>query len=257
MIHVARGGNLDGQAVLLLHGFMGSSRDWGAVAQALGDEYLCVMPDLPGHGKSVRVDENQYEMSAIASQLLQNISPASFHVLGYSMGARLALYLALRHPERIKSATIISGSAGPSDDSERVARQKSDALLASQLQTQPLPGFMQDWYNQPLWASLKESPEFAALFVDRLDNDPEGLAKSLRLMGLGAQPSLWPVLEGCQVPTHFICGERDEKFTDLAKRMAKLCPGSVLTVVKGCGHNVVHEAPGVLVECVRKWLSKE
>src|SRR5215210_1944875 len=87
-------------AVLFLHGFMGSSADWQEVMAALGDRTFCIAPDLPGHGASLGLTTQTYTIEGSARAVTNTLDELGVErpiVAGYSMGGRIALYLALRY----------------------------------------------------------------------------------------------------------------------------------------------------------------
>lgn len=163
--------------------------------------------------------------------------------VGYSMGGRLALYLALRHPERCNGLFLESVSPGLRSEPERSTRRATDEEKASRLQSGNFEEFVRDWYHQPLFASLARDEDLLERTIStRLQNDPVELARSLRGMGSGRQPSLWEELAGLRVPTLAVAGELDEKFVGIIRRMTDLNPGVLVAVVPGAGHNVRAEA---------------
>jgi pimeloyl-ACP methyl ester carboxylesterase len=109
-------------AVLFLHGFMGSGADWAAVISALDERFYCVAPDLPGHGRSLGLTPQAYTINGAAKmlrELLDGLGISRAALAGYSMGGRLALYLALRHPEECPGLFLESASPGIEDAAER------------------------------------------------------------------------------------------------------------------------------------------
>ncbi len=78
--------------LLLLHGFTQTGASWDGVRRALGARYRALAPDLGAGPWEAELDR------------LEALAPAAFVLAGYSMGGRLALALALRHPERVRSA---------------------------------------------------------------------------------------------------------------------------------------------------------
>lgn len=92
------------------------------------------------------------------------------------------------------------------------------------------------------------------LIVARRRNDPAELARSLRGMGTGSQPSLWGELPELGVPALAVAGEFDEKFVEISRRMARLNTGIRTAVVPGAGHNVRLEAPADYLAALRGFL---
>ena len=172
------------------------------------------------------------------------------HVVGYSMGGRVALYLALRHPERCARLVLESASPGLRTEAERAERRALDAERAAEVE-RDFDGFLDRWYRMPLFASLKGRPQLrAAMLAKRRQNRPAELARSLRGLSTGRQPSLWDELAGLAVPALAVAGSRDRKFTDLAFEMAVVGPPLMPLVVR-TGHTVHAEQPELFAALVR------
>ncbi len=251
-------GSAERPTVLFLHGFMGSAADWTAVSESLNAQYRCLAPDLPGHGGSTGLSPESYTMGGASQSVIEildalNIGRAT--LVGYSMGGRLALYLALRYSERCSSLFLESASPGFENLEERQARRDADELKAKRLETEDFGRFLEDWYRQPLFASLASDEELRQRTVaERLRNDPVELAKSLRGMGTGSQPSLWGELPGLRVPALAVAGTLDEKYVEVSRLMANLSPLLESVVVPGTGHNVRVEASGIYLTLLRDFL---
>ncbi len=245
-------------AILFMHGFLGSSADWADTISALDERLYCVAPDLPGHGASLGLPPEYYTIEGTTRALLDlldglEISRAA--LAGYSMGGRMALYLALRHPERCSRLFLESASPGVVDAAEREARRVADEERARRLESGDFEGFLADWYRQPLFASLSRHEGLVQKIIEaRRRNDPAELARSLRGMGAGSQPSLWEELAGLQVPTLAVAGALDEKYAGISRRMAALNPGVRTAVVPGAGHNIHLEAPEAYLALLQDFL---
>jgi 2-succinyl-6-hydroxy-2,4-cyclohexadiene-1-carboxylate synthase len=247
-------------AVLFLHGFMGSSADWGEVMAALGDRALCIAIDLPGHGVSLGLSTEAYTIEGCARAVVNTLNRLEVEhavVVGYSMGGRLALYLALRHPERCAGLFLESASPGLKSASERAARRAADESKAKRLETGDFEAFLRDWYRQPLFASLARDEELLhRTFQARRSNDPVELARSLRGMGTGSQPSLWGELGGLRVPVLAVAGRLDEKYVRASSRMAGINPLIRLAVVPEAGHSVHAERPAAYVSLLGGFMDR-
>jgi 2-succinyl-6-hydroxy-2,4-cyclohexadiene-1-carboxylate synthase len=232
-------------AVLLLHGFMGSRRDWTPVTAVLSRTHRCIAVDLPGHGETgAPRDESLWSADGCVAALAGILrSAGGGGVVGYSLGGRLALQLAVEHPEAVDRAVIISASPGIVKECGRAQRRNSDEGLARRLEKQGLESFLEDWYRLPLFAALREHPRFPEVLERRRRNNPHLLARSLRGMGAGAQRSLWGDLPALRTPLLFLAGERDQKFSDLAHDAVALCPKGEAVVLRGRGHALVEEDP--------------
>ncbi len=257
-IHVEIRGREDAPGLLFLHGFLGSSQDWSGFMEVFGQDFFCVALDLPGHGRSLEENNWIYSMPHIAehiAELLQAWPAKKWSVVGYSMGGRLALYLAVHYAHIFAKAVVISASPGLENEVERQEREHQDELLTQVLLQNPLSEFLKHWYQQPLFSSLSQKPWFKEVGHRRLQNEPKYLAKSMQLMGLAKQPSLWKMLGGCFVHLQFVCGVWDEKFVALNQKMYRLCPQANMKVIANCGHNVVLDAPQELIQIIRLFLS--
>jgi 2-succinyl-6-hydroxy-2,4-cyclohexadiene-1-carboxylate synthase len=241
-------GPADAPPLLLLHGFMGSSTEWDDVANALFGNYRLLIPDLPGHGASTSLPyPASYTIDGASRALIRTLDAENIDrcaVAGYSMGGRLALYLALRHPRRVEHLLLESASPGLATEEERADRRAADEKLARRLETEDFREFVEDWYRQPLFATLACDEELLRRTIEaRMHNDPHELARSLRAMGTGSQPSLWEELPELAAPTLALAGEQDTKFVELARKMERVSPNVRAAVVPGTGHSVHAEAP--------------
>ena len=244
-------------ALLLLHGFMGSGRDWLETVEALPD-CRCILVDLPGHGSSAGCPAGLYPMPQVALALLAVLDDLSVETcvpVGYSMGGRLALFLALTHPDRCRAVVVESGSPGLASELEREARREWDESKACELEGQGLDAFLEDWYRQPLFHSIRRNEaRFAALMERRRHNDPAGLARSLRLMGTGSQPSLWAQVSGLGLPWLAIAGELDSRYRKTMQDMVSLSEKGRLATIPDAGHNTHFENPEAFSRTLREFL---
>lgn len=222
-------------SLILLHGFTGSGNDWSIVNKLLSKDFFLAIPNITGHGKAkIPANSDDYRMEVVSQQIL-SLTSNPFHLVGYSIGGRLALYMATHYPERIKSLTLISASPGLKTEAEREARRKADNTLADKIEENGIEWFVDFWGNLSLWDS--QSPELKAqLGENRLKNNSTGLANSLRGMGTGVMPSLWDKLADLPMPVKLIVGELDTKFVAINQEMADLIPDVDLTIIPDAGH---------------------
>ena len=253
-----RAGDKDTDVTLLfLHGFMGSGRDWADTVEALPD-CRCILVDLPGHGLSAECPSDLYPMPQTALALLAVLDEVGLRQcipVGYSMGGRLALYLALGHPERCRALVVESGSPGLASERERQGRREWDESKAWELEREGLDTFLNNWYRQPLFQSIRRNEaRFAALVERRRHNAPVGLARSLRLMGTGSQPSLWPQLPGLRFPWLAVAGELDSRYRKTTQDMVSLSETGTLATIPDAGHNTHFENPEAFSRTLREFL---
>ncbi len=243
--------------ILLLHGFTGKNQDFSSVISLLSQKYCCLAVDLPGHGQTrVNGDESCYNMLNTAQALIHLLDDLQIDkclLLGYSMGGRLALYMTLHFPERFEKVVLESASPGLKSEKDRSHRIQSDSQTAQNLENSNIKDFILNWYDRPLFKSLKKSPQFNQLIDTRLANNPLELAKSLRNLGTGNQPSLWEKLTQNQIPILLLAGEDDHKFQSINAEIASLCPAANLAIIPKAGHNIHFENIDKFVEVVRQF----
>ncbi|MGA7670614.1 MAG: 2-succinyl-6-hydroxy-2,4-cyclohexadiene-1-carboxylate synthase [Nitrolancea sp.] len=253
----------EGPPFVLLHGFTGSAEGWRAHLDVFGEHFTSYAVDLIGHGKteSPHVAE-RYGMERCVEDLLvlfDRLEIEQMALLGYSMGGRSALQLAVAAPERISALVLESASPGIPDAAELAARVKSDEALAQSIERDGLEAFIDYWEGLPLFASQRNLPPdvWQRHRMQRLNNDPVGLANSLRGMGAGAMQPVWERLDALTMPTLLMVGELDEKYVKQGREMAEPMPNASLTVVPKVGHAVHLEAPETFDRIISTWLTKQ
>lgn len=259
-VHVEERGS--GAPLVLLHGFTGNAATWSPVRDLLARRHRVIAIDLIGHGAtSAPADPSRYaferaldDLTDIADQL--GIDRATW--LGYSMGGRLTLGLALRRPERVSALILESATPGIQDAGERSERKAADERLAQRIEEIGVEAFIDEWERLPMWESQRTLPAEVLQHQreHRLRNSAIGLANSLRGMGQGAQPSYWDRLGDLQIPVLLIAGAHDRKFVGIAEQMGVSIPGATYSVVSSAGHAVHLERPQHFAGEVREFLGK-
>ncbi len=235
-------------SLIFLHGWMGSCDDYFEVIELLRSKFYCIAIDLPGHGKTEVVgDEDQgYEFIATARgiiQLLDSLKIERTSIAGYSFGGRLALYLALEFPDRFDLVVLESTSPGLANESQRQARIASDASIIQKLASEPFADFVINWYRQEIFLEIDRHPDFPTLIDRRISNNPNHLAKSLKHSGLARQPYLGDRLKVYHRPILFLVGALDRKFVLIANSIDRDCPYIKLKIVPNCSHNIHFRSP--------------
>jgi 2-succinyl-6-hydroxy-2,4-cyclohexadiene-1-carboxylate synthase len=220
---------------VLLHGFTGSRDSFAH----LGLD--AVTPDLPGHGDA----PDATGWNAAVDEVAKLLDPSPVVLGGYSMGARLALAVALRNQRRIARLVLASGTAGVDDPA---ARRAEDEERAQRIERIGVDAFAREWEEHPTLASLKQFPQ---LREQRTRHRASGLASALRHLGAGAMPQLWADLPRLRVPVVLLAGKDDPKFTAIAERMHALLPVSTLHVLERCGHAPHLEQPAAFGAALR------
>ena len=251
-----------GPPLLLLHGFTGAAESFADLRPALAHSFRCIVPDLVGHGSSGAPESlARYRMERCVADLcalLDALATGPVHVLGYSMGGRVALSLCAAFPERVKSAVLVGASAGIEDPAARAARQRSDETLAQRIEREGVPAFVEQWSRLPLFASQETrlAPEQRARQErQRLRNRAGGLARSLRGMGSGAQPPLHALLPHIGTPLLLLAGADDAKFRAIARDLARRLPNAAVEIVPEAGHAAHLESPEAVAQSARRFFT--
>jgi 2-succinyl-6-hydroxy-2,4-cyclohexadiene-1-carboxylate synthase len=240
-------------SLVLVHGFMGRPRMWDPFLAALGLTGPVARAVLPGHGPAPWTAPAPEFASAVDALAAAWPVAGRAWLLGYSMGARVALGVLARHPARVAGAVLVGVDPGLTDPSARAERVCWDQAQAARLESIGLEAFVREWEALPLFATEArlDPTARARRRAERMEHTATGLAWAMRALGLGGMPSLWGTLAAGVVPVHLVTGALDEKFTALAVRAAGLGRRVVHHVVPGVGHHVALEAPDALAGLVR------
>jgi 2-succinyl-6-hydroxy-2,4-cyclohexadiene-1-carboxylate synthase len=230
-----------------VHGFTGSGATWAQVCTHMTKEPSC--PTLFGHGAAQHsIGRFEDEVERLAALVTERN-----HWVGYSMGARLALAVSILAPAKVSRLTLIGANPGLTGR-ERQQRADADAALAGSIERDGLEDFVNAWQALPLWDSQRNLPQKTLEWQRsiRLSHSAQGLAASLRILGIGTMPSYWDSLREIRVPVHLIHGEHDHKFAVIARMMASHIRTVEITAVPSCGHNPVLESPAVIARLVEE-----
>jgi 2-succinyl-6-hydroxy-2,4-cyclohexadiene-1-carboxylate synthase len=235
--------------LVLLHGFLGLPESWNEVVTALAPAERVLRPALLGHGPadwaSLGLPSSfDDEVDRLASRLqIEGVSAT--HLVGYSMGARVALVLASRYPALVSRLTMISGHAGLDDDDERRERALQDDRLAQELRELGLPSFVRTWEALPLFATQRRlAPGTRARHrARRLAHREAFVAHALETLSPGRMPVMTKQLGTLDIPVTLVAGALDPKFTAIARSIAPLFPNARVRIVDGAGHDPCLERP--------------
>ena len=238
--------------LVFLHGFLGSAHDWSGLIGQLPD-YNCIAFDLPGHG-----DAREQRLSRMAdfpvwfNQQLQQRNISNYHLLGYSLGGRLALQFAATQPAGLQSLLLENAHPGLSSEDERKARASADARWARRFYREPLADVLANWYQQPVFADLNPT-ERTKLIAVRSQNSAAQLAHMLCCCSLAKQADLQPWLQDTSLPVLYLCGKHDLKFQAIAAQLATYCASVTQQTLAG-GHNLHRANPESMAAAIRQWL---
>jgi len=253
----------EGPPLVLLHGFTGSADAWSALVPRLARGRRVITFELPGHGASpVPDDPASATLPRVADALVRELAALGVRAadwIGYSLGGRTALHVALAHPPAVRRLVLEGASPGIADSVERRARAVADAQLADAIERDGLDRFVDAWMAQPLFATQAALPvELRARErARRLRGSAAGFAAALRAMGAGAQESLWPRLGEVRARVLLLAGALDVKYGAIARAMAASLPGARVATVPGAGHAAHLEQPDAWLDAVEPFLDGE
>ena len=235
LLSVQRQGS--GPTFVWLHGFT-QTRDSAHLFRSIlaGAHELWTL-DLPGHGSPDSLHATLDETADLIAEVLPD-EPVALG--GYSLGARIALHVALRHPRRLRELVLIGASRGIEDVDERHARRVRDEQLADRIDVIGTEAFLDEWLAQPMFATLANDPlERSA----RSTRSAHGLAESLRHAGTGTQEWLAPRLDSIATPTLALAGANDAKFVAEASAIALGVQRGTYDIIRDAGHAAHLEQP--------------
>jgi 2-succinyl-6-hydroxy-2,4-cyclohexadiene-1-carboxylate synthase len=251
----------DGFPLVLLHGFTGAASTWKPFCPIWGMHSRVLMVDLIGHGGTDSPAEvERYDIINAAMDLkilLNKMGIVKTDLLGYSMGGRVAITFAGLYPEMVRKLVLESTTPGLENESDKAARIQQDHNLATRIEAGGLEKFIEFWESIPLFQSQLNLPVDVREQIrsQRLQNNPGGLANSLRGMGTGAQPSWWDRLSSFQFETLLVTGTNDEKFCKIAEKMLSELPNANHLSINDCGHAIHVEEPEKFGTIVSEFLS--
>jgi 2-succinyl-6-hydroxy-2,4-cyclohexadiene-1-carboxylate synthase len=249
----------DGPPVTLLHGFTQSGRSWRELITHMPEGWKWIVPDLRGHGETQTRRDAPCSMDACTADLIalwDALGVKRTHLVGYSMGGRLALHVAARHPERLRSLLTIGAHAGL-DEATRAGRRQGDEALGERIEKDGLEAFVDYWASLPLFAGIERrgAGYVAELRAERLKNHVTGLACSLRGMGAGVMEPLWDDLPRVTAPCTFVAGQLDHGYAASARRLAASVPQGRAELVPRAGHSVHQERPDAFARVLANHLA--
>lgn len=249
----------NGQPVTLLHGFTQSGRSWRELIARMPEGWKWIVPDLRGHGETVTRPGAPCSMDACTEDLValwEELDLGRTHIVGYSMGGRLALHVAARRPERVASLVTVGAHAGLEEEA-REGRVQGDEALAERIERDGIEAFVDYWQSLPLFAGLGRRGDsyLAEVRAERLKNHAAGLACSLRGMGAGVMEPVWDELTRVKAPCTFVAGQLDHGYVASARRLAASVRYGRVEVVPRAGHAAHQERPDAFARILANHLA--
>lgn len=185
-------------------------------------------------------------------------------LLGYSLGGRIALNYAIQYQEELLSLILESTSYGIFEEETRKVRKESDYALANKIILESkekseriaLENFHEYWSHLPIFSTQKKLSECVLKKIkeNRLHNVPHALANTLKATSQGVLPSVREKISEILIPTLYISGELDKKYTQIGKELIKLSKYTKHTVLQNTGHNTHLENPDLFINALVTFL---
>ena len=218
------------------------------MATDLQRDHTVVRIDAPGHGRSSEILAG---LRGGARMIADQGGRATY--LGYSMGGRFLLHLALANPELVAGLVLLGATAGIDDPAERAARLQADQATAARIRDMGTYEFVKWWVAQPMFAGIPPEQQF---LMERMENTVEGLENSVLQAGTGSQDPSWDRLHVLDMPVLVVAGADDTKYAALGERMVEaIGANAMLALVPGAGHAAHLERPDAFLELLRPWLA--
>ncbi len=235
-----------GHSLLFLHGFTGHSAAYPDFLRQMEGYFRIISLDLPGHGNTTlptALNASFLQIADDIAEIVRTRMQSSAHCVGYSMGGRLVLAMACRHSELVKTSCLISASPGIANSDSRRLRLAYDSDLASYMVGVPMAAFLDYWRRLPLFANGQSATSRNGLDQIDLRSRPLNVARSLSILGTGAQPSFWECLPVLNLPVQLICGSKDTRYVQLALEMQCRLPICRVELIPGAGHRAQVDRP--------------
>lgn len=237
--------------LVLLHGFLGAPAAWDPVRAHLEPGRVVCAPALSGHLDAPAVSGWEDEVCRLLS-VIEHAGLSAVHLVGYSLGGRLALAMAAKQPALFSRLTLLSARLPLTTDAERQARREADQAWITRLEAVGVGPFLDAWEAQPIFASQASLPAEtrASWRALRRALVPFAAPVGLGPLSLGAQPALAVPLADFAAPVQILAGALDPRFCALAPPLAAAFPRSAWRILPGVGHNLPLEAPRAVAEAL-------
>ena len=230
-------GDPEKPALICLHGFLGDSSQFEFLVDSLSKNYRLILVDLPGCGVGEKDLSDEFSFESFASELSDSLEALNLNqpiLIGYSLGARLGLYIHLKQNYKFHALFLESLNPGLSDSKQKTMRAEKDQSLSDKILNDGYESFLIAWYSAGLFSDLSKEE----LVASALRYNSKNQAFILKNLSPGLMPSMWEGLSSIDVPVCLLTGELDAKFTELSKEALNLIPNARHEIISGAGHNV-------------------
>lgn len=262
LVHVEQAGPSSGEPVVLIHGFGGSTYSWRKILPTLAERFWVVAVDLSGFGYTERPRRRERYSREAQGELVLRVMDAlgmeSADLIGHSYGGGITLWIAWRHPERVRSMVLVDSSA-PTYANDRRSRLAAlrpfTSLFVRSFVLRPASvrkALLRSFHDDSL-----VTPELVQAYYERLRIEGVGYAYH----GLTAPlrgPADRVVLEEIRTPALVVWGRHDVVISaDAGRRAAARLPRGTFAVIEEAGHIPMEERPEELLRLVVPFLERQ
>ncbi len=233
--------------IALVHGFLGSPADWADVLAALAPDIACDVVSLREFSCSTVIGFAE----ALNDRLRRTPSDL---VVGYSLGARIALEACAINTARTPKLLLLSTQPGMRDASERAMRAASDLLRSDDLLSIPTADFIERWYQSDLFASFRAHPSFDATRARRAQGDANFWSEVVYGCSPGRSESRWDALAAHASRITMAAGESDARYAAIVREAEATMPALTTRIVPNAGHVLPLEAPRACAQMIEQIL---
>lgn len=240
-----------GETVVLLHGFCGSSGYWEKVQPLLAEPYRVIAPDLRGHG-ATSAPMGAYTIDQMADDvagLMEALGVSKYTLLGHSMGGYVALSMAQRYAPRLNAFGLIHSTGYPDSEEAKAKRLEAVSLIRSQGITRFVDGLVPGLFSPDNAAKLRAEVDRAKEIGYK--TPPQGATGAA--LAMRERPDRREVMEAARLPLLLVAGENDA-VVPMARLFTTEGPHVTKAVIKGAGHMSMYEAPGQLTAVIADFL---
>ena len=225
----------------LVHGFSQTIRSWEPVEARLPRDWDVQPLEIP----------DGLDFVATAGALGLRGGEGTW--VGYSMGGRLSLRLAIDRPELVERLVLLSASPGITSPADREARLAIDETRVHELERDGVEIFLERWLSQRMFETL---PREASMIDERQRrNTVHGLAHQLRALGQAAHEPMWDRLSELEMPVLVVSGQWDRAYTEIAEQIgAAIGANAHVTTIEKAGHALHLERPDEVAHVLTSWL---
>lgn len=244
----------EGNALVLLHGFIESGKIWNRFAGELSAEFRVIVIDLPGHGNSeVLAEVHSMELFAeVVQKVLIHEGIGKAVMVGHSMGGYVALEFAQRYPDILKGVVLFHSQAAP-DNEEAKENRRRTINIVNQNRAGFIRQFIPDLFDQQHVDQYKE--DISMLLEEASKMSPEGIVAAIS--GMKDRRGGLIFLMNTDKPVLFVIGKQDSRIPyNNVLAQAVIPAHSEVLILDGVGHMGYIEAPKVTLQAIRHFALK-